>query len=262
MSGFKSTEVLTKLSQSHAALSAAERDARMKKVNAIFQFDIKNAAGEVNTWVIDFKNEGTITQGLSSAKPDIVMNCADDVFVDLASGKLNGQKAFMQGKLKVRGNMMLATRLDGVLKPAPKPEKATSAPSNASSGGISVPGFASSEAFNKIAAGIASLPGNQRESIVQKTKAVFQFDIKNGEGKIQSFTLDLKNGSGDVYVGAAKAKADVILSMADNDFVDLSLGKLNGQKAFMSGKLKVRGQIMLATKLDGVLKATQKKAKL
>jgi putative sterol carrier protein len=32
----------------------------------------------------------------------------------------------------------------------------------------------------------------------------------------------------------------------DADFVALAEGKLNGQKAYMSGKLKVKGQIMLA----------------
>jgi len=34
-----------------------------------------------------------------------------DTFIQLADGKLNGQKAFMTGALKVKGNVMLAVRI-------------------------------------------------------------------------------------------------------------------------------------------------------
>lgn len=59
--------------------------------------------------------------------PDVTMNLTDgespneihrvrercaltlaDTFIQLADGKLNGQKAFMTGALKVKGNVMLA----------------------------------------------------------------------------------------------------------------------------------------------------------
>jgi putative sterol carrier protein len=42
----------------------------------------------------------------SGARADIL-----DTFIQLADGKLNGQKAFMTGALKVKGNVMLAVSL-------------------------------------------------------------------------------------------------------------------------------------------------------
>ena len=49
-------------------------------------------------------------------KPDVTIIVSDETFVDIADGKTTGQKAFMTGALKTKGNMMLATKLDGVLK--------------------------------------------------------------------------------------------------------------------------------------------------
>jgi putative sterol carrier protein len=52
------------------------------------------------------------------------------------------------------------------------------------------------------------------------------------------------------------------LSLSDADFANLVVGKANAQRLFMSGKLKVTGDVMKATKLDPILKKAQTKAKL
>lgn len=54
--------------------------------------------------------------------PGLAADAIADTFVSLSDGKLNAQKAFMTGALKVKGNVMLATKLDGVLKVSPEAE--------------------------------------------------------------------------------------------------------------------------------------------
>lgn len=69
--------------------------------------------------------------------------------------------------------------------------------------------------------------------------------------------LDLRNGS--VYEGPAKGiKVDTTLTVSDDDMVDIALGKLNPQQAFMKGKLKITGNIMLSQKLAPLLKTEAK----
>lgn len=69
--------------------------------------------------------------------------------------------------------------------------------------------------------------------------------------------IDLKEGS--VYEGVAKgAAADTTLTVSDDDFVSIALGKLNPQVAFMKGKLKITGNIMLTQKLVPLLKTEAK----
>merc|ERR1711982_241339 len=94
--------------------------------------------------------------------------------------------------------------------------------------------------------------------LVKMGGAVFQLVVSDGgpEGKL---VLDLKNGSGSAKAGE-DAKADVTITMADADMVAMGEGKLDGMQAFMSGKLKIKGNMMLAQKLGPILEAAKKMA--
>ncbi|EIM91421.1 sterol-binding-like protein [Stereum hirsutum FP-91666 SS1] len=116
--GFKSSEILATLAQVFDSYGEAEKKAQIKKSNGIFELKVKNSAGTEETWTIDMKKTGTVYKGAAKPKADVTIILSDDTFTQLAEGKLDGQKAFMTGKLKTKGNMMLATKLDGVLKAA------------------------------------------------------------------------------------------------------------------------------------------------
>jgi len=116
--GFKASELISGLNESFAKFSESERQSQIKKANGIFELQVTNDAKETVTWTIDLKKTGTVFKGKAQPKADVTIILSDDTLVDLSSGKLNGQKAFMTGKLKTRGNIMLATKLDNVLKGA------------------------------------------------------------------------------------------------------------------------------------------------
>ncbi|CEP07917.1 hypothetical protein [Parasitella parasitica] len=126
---------------------------------------------------------------------------------------------------------------------------------------IIVPGFKSSELIADLNKAFDGFSPEERAKLVKQVNGVFQFVIKNSEGKEEIFTVDVKK-EGKVVRGKGNVKADAVLTLKDGDFVDLATGKLNGQKAYMSGKLKIKGQIMLAMKLDNVFKAVNPTAKL
>ncbi|KAI0325443.1 sterol-binding-like protein [Cubamyces sp. BRFM 1775] len=116
--GFKSSEILAALAQVFDSYSDEEKKAQIKKTNGIFEMRVKNAEGKEAVWTIDLKSTGTVYAGAPKQKANVTIIMSDDTFQQLAEGKLDGQKAFMSGKLKTKGNMMFATKLDGILKAA------------------------------------------------------------------------------------------------------------------------------------------------
>jgi len=55
---------------------------------------------------------------LLAGKADVTLTLADEDLLELMTGKLNPQKAFFQGKLKIQGNMGLAMKLQEFQKQA------------------------------------------------------------------------------------------------------------------------------------------------
>ena len=119
--------------------------------------------------------------------------------------------------------------------------------------------FPSSAAFDAIAAVLNSSDA-ERKSAIKQGDGIYAFTLKNKEGATESWHIDLKN-EGKVATGLGE-KPTVTLSLSDDDFGNLVTGKANAQRLFMSGKLKIKGNMMKATKLDPILKKAQTKAKL
>ncbi|KAI1178113.1 SCP2 sterol-binding domain-containing protein [Nemania sp. FL0916] len=103
----------------NSALSSSDADRKdaIKQGNAVFAFTLKNKAGETESWHIDLKEKGTVGTGLGT-KPNVTLSLSDDDFGKLVTGGANAQRLFMSGKLKIKGDIMKATKLDPIMKKA------------------------------------------------------------------------------------------------------------------------------------------------
>jgi putative sterol carrier protein len=82
-------------------------------------------------------------------------------------------------------------------------------------------------------------------------RAVFQFEITGADPG--NFSVAVADGTAKVSEGIAPSPG-VTISMASNDFVDMVEGRLDGMAAFMGGKLRISGDMMLAMQLQNLLK--------
>lgn len=107
-----------------AFLAQGEGKKLVPKVGAIFQFDITLKKGKKpeGSWVINLKDgQGHVSKG-KAAKPDATFTMTDNDFHKVCIGNLNPQMAFMQGKMKIKGNMGKATKFTPDLFPPPSEE--------------------------------------------------------------------------------------------------------------------------------------------
>jgi putative sterol carrier protein len=89
-----------------------------------------------------------------------------------------------------------------------------------------------------------------KPDVVQKINAVYQFNISGPGGG--TWSVDCTQAGGKIQPGAA-TNAKCTVAATDADFLNIVNGKLNAQMAFMSGKLKIQGDMGLAMKLQQIL---------
>jgi putative sterol carrier protein len=83
-------------------------------MNASFQFDITGEDG--GQWYAAIADgnvdiaEGTIEN------PSIVLTASSENWLKIVSGELSGQTAFLTGKLKIKGDMSLAMKLQSIFQ--------------------------------------------------------------------------------------------------------------------------------------------------
>jgi putative sterol carrier protein len=94
-----------------------------------------------------------------------------------------------------------------------------------------------------------AMPGRFRADKATGTNATIQYDVSGDGGG--TWHAVIKDGTCTVGEGAAQ-NPNLTLQVSGQDWLDMLSGKQSGQMLFMSGKLKVKGDMGLAMRLGSM----------
>lgn len=89
---------------------------------------------------------------------------------------------------------------------------------------------------------IVDLYARGKVEVIKSLQGIVQLDLTNPDGSPYASTLVL----------AGADEPEVTLRMTTGDYADMMRGQLNGQMAFMTGKLKFEGSLPLLMKLGAL----------
>jgi putative sterol carrier protein len=94
-----------------------------------------------------------------------------------------------------------------------------------------------------------AMPGSFNKEAAKGLDAVYQFDLSgDGGGKwyvaVKDETCDVREGT--------HSSPNVTISMTASDYLDMINGQANGQMLFMTGRLRVAGDLGLAIRMQSL----------
>ncbi len=222
---------------------------KLTSPESIYTLDLKNGAGGVTPGAAD--------------KADVTLEIADADFMAMTSGKADAQKLYFGGKLKISGNVMASQKLTFLQKMDPEaamrvivarrggasptgPALATTPASSSTPAPAAAAKEARSPAlFGALRDRLAKNPG-----LAAEVGGVLNVQVKSPD---RGYVLDLRPGAANPVSEGQDPQAATTLTLAEEDLLSLCQDPSQAHDLFMHGKLRVDGDVRLATHL-GFLK--------
>lgn len=222
----------------------------IEQLKAIFQYNITQNGKHITTWTADTKNDLAVynSEPRNNAKPDCTVTVDDDDFVKIMVGKLNPQRAFIMGKLNIKGNVLLLQKLNTLWTQIQMAGKAPELPLLASAvlNYKLIPGVKCDAMLVEMFIRMARTP-----QLIKDFKGIFRLHINKDNSEVACYTINLTEDTPTFYRGAGQSdKADFELYLDDDDFVRLMYNRIKLRDAIESGKVKSVGDKELAYKLQ------------
>ena len=209
-----------------------------KQIGTSFQFKL---SGPDSAYFIDLKNApGSVVEGVKDA--DVTLSLSNADFLDMVLGKANPQKLFMNGKLKIGGNVMASQKLEFLMKMDKKRveqvvmarlggggAKATSAAPAAAQAAAPAQGAKAPQIIAALKDKLAKQPG-----LSAGLGGLVQFVVKSPDA---AFAVD---AGGTLTEGRVEG-AKTTITLSDEDLALLASGKAEARSLFQHGKLRVDG---------------------
>lgn len=246
------------------------QEVSLEGISGIIQFDITGDQG--GKWYIEAKDgRGELKKG-EHPEPTTTFTVDADVYLKIARQELNPQAAFMQGQLRVSGDMGIAMKLGQLLREVMEKKEEPAEPvasrqAETSDEAEKIAGLSEEEFLKVLANASVSdifnkyLPARMRtawekyKEMMAGIQGILQFDITGENGGKWFFEISDQGIS--VHQGE-HSQPTTTFQMEAQDYLAMTRRETDPQTLFMSGKMRVLGDMSLAMRLGQVMQSAMR----